>query len=169
LRRNVSFFSLSLSPLIVTLIVAELEPVGKVSVPLVATKSLGAVAVPFAVVYWTVTGSRAGAVETVTRNESVDVPVFPSFFDALKITTLHSARRSCRWFLSPQPLPGFVLVGVVVLVLVDVDVEVEVEVDVVVGVVVVVVEVDVLVEVDVEVDVDVGVVVVVVEVEVEQY
>jgi len=185
LRRNVSFFSLSLSPLIVTLIVAELEPVGKVSVPLLATKSLGAVAVPFAVVYWTVTGYRAGAVETVTTNESVVVPVFPSFFEALKITTLHWSRRSCRWFLSPQPLPGFVLVGVVVEVDVLVDVDVLVEVEVVVGVVVVVVEVDVVVgvvvvvvEVDVvvgvvvvvvDVDVDVGVVVVVVEVEVEQY
>ena len=96
MRRNVSFFSLSLSPLIVTLIVAELEPAGKVSVPLFATKSLGAVALPFAVVYWTVTGSRAGAVESVRTNESVEVPLFPSFADALKITTLHSARLSCR-------------------------------------------------------------------------
>jgi hypothetical protein len=145
-------------------------------VPLVATKSLGAVAVPFAVAYWTVTGDRAGAVERVTTNDSVDVPLFPSFPDALKITTLHSNRRSCRWFLSPQPLPGFVLVGVVVEVdvLVEVDVDVDVLVEVVVGVVVVVVEVDVdvvvgVVVVVVDVDVDVGVVVVVVEVEVEQY
>jgi hypothetical protein len=84
---------------------------------------------------------------------------------------LHSNRRSCRWFLSPHPLPGFVTVGVVVLVVVDVDVDVEVEVDVVVGVVVVVVDVDVdvvvgVVVVVVDVDVVVGVVVVVVEVEV---
>jgi hypothetical protein len=95
----------------------------------------------------------------------------PSFCEMPEIVTLHSNRRSCRWFLSPQPLPGFVLVGVVVLVevLVDVDVEVEVLVDVVVGVVVVVVLVDVLVDVLVEVDVVVGVVVVVVLVEVEQY
>ena len=96
MRRNVSFFSLSLSPLIVTLIVAELEPAGKVSVPLFAKKSLGAVALPFAVAYWTVTGYRAGAVERVTTNDSVDVPLFPSLPDAAKTTTLHSNRRSCR-------------------------------------------------------------------------
>src|SRR5207244_2906319 len=102
--------------------------------------------------------------DTVKVNE-VSVPVFPSFLETSKITTLHSKRRSCRWFLSPQPLPGFVEVGVVVLVEVDVDVLVEVDVDVlvdvevVVGVVVVVVDVEVLV----------GVVVVVVEVLVEQY
>jgi hypothetical protein len=81
--------------------------------------------------------------------------------------------------LSPHPLPGFVLVGVVVLVevevlvLVDVEVLVVVEVEVVVGVVVVVVEVEVEVEVgvvvEVEVEVVVGVVVVVVVVEVEYW
>jgi hypothetical protein len=95
------------------------------------------------------------------------VPLLPSFAETPEMTTLHSDFRSCRWFLSPQPLPGFVLVGVVVDVdvevevdvLVDVDVEVEVDVLVVVGVVVLVVEVLVVV----------GVVVVVVEVLVEQY
>jgi hypothetical protein len=102
----------------------------------------------------------------VTGNEKVVVvPAFPSFFETLEITTLHWKRRSCRWFLSPQPLPGFVEVGVVVLV----EVLVEVDVEVVVGVVVVVVDVLVDVEVEVEVLVDVGVVVVVVEVLVEQY
>jgi hypothetical protein len=108
-----------------------------------------------------VTGLSAVA-ESVTGNEkTVVVPAFPSFFETPEMTTLHWKRRSCRWFLSPQPLPGFVEVGVVVdvVVLVEVDVDVDVDVLVVVGVVVVVVEV--LVEV--------GVVVVVVEVLVEQY
>jgi hypothetical protein len=58
----------------------------------------------------------------------------PSFLLTSLIAILHSKRRSCRWFLSPQPLPGFVTVGVVVVV-------VEVLVLVVVGVVVVVVDV----------------------------
>jgi hypothetical protein len=107
-----------------------------------------------------VTGLNAVAL-SVTEKVKVVVPAFPSFVDTLRITTLHWNRRSCRWFLSPQPLPGFVLVGVVVDVDVLVEVEVDVLVEVVVGVVVVVVEVDV--------DVDVGVVVVVVEVDVEQY
>ena len=91
------------------------------------------------------------------------MPAFPSFFDTLRIVTLHSNRRSCRWFLSPQPLPGFVLVGVVVEVVVEVEVDVDVivEVDVVVGVVVE--------DVMVDVEVVVGVVVVVVVVAVEQY
>jgi hypothetical protein len=107
------------------------------------------------------------------KAKSVDVPALPSLAPMSAITILHSDLRSCRWFLSPHPLPGFVEVGVVVLVVVDVDVLVEVEVlvdvevlvevlvfvDVVVGVVVVVVLVDVVV----------GVVVVVVLVEVEQY
>jgi hypothetical protein len=128
-----------------------------------------------------VTGLNAVA-ESVTEKEKVVVPEFPSFFDTLKIVTLHSNRRSCRWFLSPHPLPGFVLVGVVVDVVVEVDVDVDVDVDVivdvevVVGVVVddVIVEVEVVVgvvvdDVMVEVEVDVGVVVDVVEVEVEQY
>jgi hypothetical protein len=96
--------------------------------------------------------------ESVTEKEKVVVPEFASFFDKLTIVTLHSNRRSCRWFLSPQPLPGLVLVGVVVDVVVVV---VIVEVEVVVGVVVVVVIV--------EVEVVVGVVVEVVDVEVEQY
>jgi hypothetical protein len=110
----------------------------------------------------TVTGLNAVA-ESVTAKEKIVVPEFPSFFDTLRIVTLHSKRRSCRWFLSPQPLPGFVLVGVVV------DVVVEVDVEVVVGVVVVVVVVGIVVDVTVDVEVVVGVVVVVVEVEVEQY
>ena len=112
--------------------------------------------------------------ESVTGNENVVVPAFPSFFEKLKITILHWKRRSCRWFLSPQPLPGFVEVGVVVEV--EVDVLVEVEVEVVVGVVVelVIVEVEVVVGVVVElvtvdVEVLVGVVVEVVDVLVEQY
>jgi hypothetical protein len=115
--------------------------------------------------------------ETV-KEKSVDVPALPSFALVSAITTLHSKRLSCRWFLSPQPLPGFVEVGVVVLVVEDdevvlvvdelvLDDVVELEVvelevvlvDVVVGVVVVVVEVLVVV----------GVVVVVVDVDVEQY
>src|SRR5207244_2212988 len=45
--------------------------------------------------------------------------------------TLHSNRRSWRWFLSPQPFPGLLMVGVVVVV-VDVLVEVDVEVVIVV-------------------------------------
>ena len=71
------------------------------------------------------------------KEKTVVVPAFPSFFETPEITTLHSKRRSCRWFLSPQPLPGLVEVGVVV----EVVVEVDVLVDVVVGVVVEVVEV----------------------------
>jgi hypothetical protein len=110
------------------------------------------------------------------------VPLLPSLPWTSEISILHSKRRSCRWFLSPHPLPGFVLVGVVVLVevevevLVVVDVEVIVLVDVVVGVVVleVIVLVDVVVgvvvlEVIVLVDVVVGVVVVVVVVDVEYW
>ena len=123
-----------------------------------------------------VTGSIAVAERVTLKTKAVIVPAFPSFFATSKIATLHSKRRSCRWFLSPQPLPGFVDVGVVVLVEVDVEVEVIVEVEVVVGVVVVlvIVEVEVVVGVVVvlvivEVDVLVGVVVEVVEVLVEQY
>jgi len=113
--------------------------------------------------------------ESETEKEKTVVPAFPSFFDTLRIVTLHSNRRSCRWFLSPQPLPGFVLVGVVVEVVVEVDVIVEVEVEVEVDVdVEVIVEVDVVVgvvveDVMVDVEVVVGVVVVVVVVAVEQY
>src|ERR671937_315560 len=91
-------------------------------------------AVPLAVAKFTVTGLRAVAESVIGNEKVVVVPAFPSFFEKLKITILHWKRRSCRWFLSPQPLPGFVEVGVVV----------EVEVDVLVGVVVEVV--DVLVE-----------------------
>jgi hypothetical protein len=106
--------------------------------------------------------------ETVKTNEVV-FPAAPSLAWKSLTTTLHSKRRSCRWFLSPQPLPGLVEVGVVVdvdvevLVLVEVLVEVDVivEVLVVVGVVVELVTVEVLVVV--------GVVVDVVEVLVEQY
>ena len=80
------------------------------------------------------------------RTSKVVAPALPSFAATSETTTLHSNRRSCRWFLSPHPLPGFVSVGVVVVVdvelLVDVDVEVEVlvlvDVDVVVVVVIVV-------------------------------
>ena len=122
-------------------------------------------AVPSAVLKETVTGSIACAESDTVKVNEVSVPVFPSFLETSKITTLHSKRRSCRWFLSPQPLPGFVEVGVVVLV----EVLVEVDVEVLVGVVVVVVEVLVDVDVLVEVEVLVGVVVVVVEVLVEQY
>jgi hypothetical protein len=87
-----------------------------------------------------VTGLR-GEPESVTARTSEDaVPALPSFFDASAITTLHSNRRSWRWFLSPHPLPGFVAVGVVVVVVdVDVDVEVDVEVELVVEVDVVIV------------------------------
>src|ERR671933_847819 len=98
-----------------------------------------------------VTGLSAVAERVTLKEKVVVVPAFPSFLATSKITTLHSALRSCRWFLSPQPLPGFVEVGVVVLV----------EVEVVVGVVVVLVIVDV--------EVLVGVFVDVVEVLVEQY
>ena len=87
-----------------------------------------------------VTGLSAVA-ESDTEKEKVVVPAFPSFFETLRIVTLHSNRRSCRWFLSPHPLPGFVLVGVVVEVDVDVEVVVIVDVEVDVGVVVEVVEV----------------------------
>jgi hypothetical protein len=123
-----------------------------------------------------VTGLNAVPESVTLKEKVVVVPAFPSFFETSKIVTLHSDLRSCRWFLSPQPLPGFVEVGVVVLVevevLVEVDVLVDVDVEVVVGVVVVVVEVLVVVGVVVvvvEVLVVVGVVVVVVEVLVEQY
>src|SRR5918911_2434921 len=125
-----------------------------------------------------VTGLSAVAERVTLKEKVVVVPAFPSFLATSKIVTLHSDLRSCRWFLSPQPLPGFVEVGVVVLVDVEVEVEVEVivEVDVVVGVVVVlvIVDVDVVVGVVVElvivdVEVLVGVVVLVVEVLVEQY
>jgi hypothetical protein len=129
---------------------------------------------------------ESGVSESDTlKLKAVDVPALPSLAEKSATVTLHSDFRSCRWFLSPQPLPGFVEVGVVVLVEVLVDVLevvlvecvlvvelVLVEVDVVVGVVVVVVEVDVVVGVVVvvvEVDVVVGVVVVVVLVDVEQY
>src|SRR2546429_3477872 len=44
------------------------------------------------------------------------VPALPSFLLTSLIVILHSKRRSCRWFLSPHPFPGFVVVGVVVLV-----------------------------------------------------
>ena len=114
-----------------------------------------------------VTGSIAVPDSVTVKTKEVRLPSFPSFLVTSLIATLHSNLRSCRWFLSPQPLPGLVEVGVVVLVLVevdvlvDVDVDVLVEVDVVVGVVVVVVLV--------EVDVVVGVVVLVVDVLVEQY
>src|SRR5918911_649830 len=116
-----------------------------------------------------VTGLSAVAERVTLKEKVVVVPAVPSLLARSKIVTLHSDFRSCRWFLSPQPLPGFVTVGVVVevdvLVLVDVLVEVvedvTVEVLVVVGVVVDDVTVEVLVEVDV--------VVVVVEVDVEQY
>src|SRR5919199_6359922 len=125
-----------------------------------------------------VTGLSAVAERVTLKEKVVVVPAFPSFLATSKIVTLHSDLRSCRWFLSPQPLPGFVEVGVVVLVLVEVlvDVLVMVEVLVVVGVVVVLVMVEVLVVVGVvvvlvtvEVLVLVGVVVEVVDVEVEQY
>jgi len=129
----------------------------KVRVPLTEAKSPPAVALPGSVAESTVTGSIA-VPDSATVKENDFEPLFPSFAAKSAILTLHSNRRSCRWFLSPQPLPGFVLVGVVVLVDVDVEVEVEVEVEVlvVVGVVVVVVLVEVVV----------GVVVVVVIVEV---
>ena len=137
---------------------------------------------PLAVAKFTVTGLSAVAESVIGNEKVVVVPAFPSFFETPKITTLHWSLRSCRWFLSPQPLPGFVEVGVVVevevdvLVEVEVDVEVIVEVEVVVGVVVVlvIVEVEVVVGVvvvlvTVEVEVLVGVVVDVVDVLVEQY
>jgi hypothetical protein len=143
-----------------------MAPAGIVRVPLAGLKSPGAIADPLADAKSTVTGVTAVA-ESVTAKEKFVVSAFPSFFDTLRIVTLHSKRRSCRWFLSPQPLPGFVLVGVVVDVVVEVDVDVEVEVDVIVEVEVVVGVV--VEEVTVDVDVDVGVVVVVVDVEVEQY
>src|ERR687886_556900 len=108
-----------------------------------------------------VTGLSAVAERVTLKEKVVVVPAVPSLLARSKIVTLHSALRSCRWFLSPQPLPGFVEVGVVVLVEVEVEVVVIVEVDVVVGVVVVLVIVDV--------EVLVGVVVDVVEVLVEQY
>src|SRR5919204_3081565 len=70
-----------------------------------------------------------GEPETPTVKTNAVVPESPSFLLTSLIVILHSKRRSCRWFLSPQPLPGFVVVGVVVVV---------VEVDVVVDVVIVV-------------------------------
>jgi hypothetical protein len=154
-----------------------LTPTGKVRVPLAAWKSDGVVAVPGAVAYETVTGA-SGLPESETTKVKAVVPLLPSLPWASEIPMLHSNRRSCRWFLSPHPLPGFVIVGVVVLVEVEVEVDVlvlvlvEVEVEVVVGVVVVVVDVEVLVVVGVVVvvvlvEVVVGVVVVVVEVVVE--
>jgi len=135
-------------------------------VPLVLVKSLPAVAVPEAVAKLTVTGSIAHPDNATVKMNDV-VPLCPSFAETPAIVTLHSERRSCRWFLSPHPLPGLVLVGVVVEVLVLVDVLVDVEV--VVGVVVVVVEVVVGVVVEVLVLVVVGVVVEVVDVDEEQY
>ena len=104
-----------------------------------------------------VTGSIAVPDSVTVKTKEVRLPSFPSFLVTSLIATLHSNLRSCRWFLSPQPLPGFVEVGVVVLVDVEVDVLVLVDVDVVVGVVVVVVDVVVDVEVLVEVEVDVEV------------
>src|SRR5256885_4841459 len=99
-----------------------------------------------------VTG-ESGLPESETTKVKAVVPLLPSLPWASEISILHSKRRSCRWFLSPHPLPGFVLVGVVVLVEVEVDVLVlvlvlvlvDVEVLVVVGVVVVVVLVEVVV------------------------
>src|SRR5438874_8794441 len=61
-------------------------------------------------------------------NVKAVVPELPSLPLTSLIVTLHSNRRSWRWFLSPQPFPGLVTVGVVVVV---VDVLVEVVVDVV--------------------------------------
>jgi hypothetical protein len=118
-----------------------------------------------------VTGSIAVPDSVTVKTKEVRVPSFPSFLLTSLIATLHSNLRSCRWFLSPQPLPGFVEVGVVVLVLVEVDVDVLVDVDVEVDVIVEVeVVVGVVVElVTVEVEVLVGVVVLVVDVLVEQY
>src|SRR5918912_511787 len=107
-----------------------------------------------------VTGLSAVAERVTLKEKVVVVPAFPSFLATSKIVTLHSDLRSCRWFLSPQPLPGFVEVGVVVEVIVEVDVVVGVvvvlvivDVDVVVGVVVELVMVDVEVLVGVVVDV----------------
>jgi hypothetical protein len=137
-------------------------------VPLVGVKSLPAVALPEAVAKLTVTGSIAHP-DNPTANVNDFVPLFPSFAEVPEITILHSALRSCRWFLSPQPFPGLVLVGVVVLVVVDVLVDVEVEVLVVVDVEVEVLVVVGVVVVVVLVEVVVGVVVVVVLVDVEQY
>src|SRR5204862_8124370 len=74
---------------------------------------------------------ESGEPETVRMKTKAVVPELPSFLLTLEIVTLHSKRRSWRWFLSPQPLPGFVTVGVVVVV-VEVDVEVDVEVVIVV-------------------------------------
>ena len=149
--------SFVVSPTTETVTEPMLWPIGMVSVPLVATKSLPAVAVPEAVAKSTVTGSIA-VLDSLTVNVKAFVPLFPSFAETPEMESLHSKRRSCRWFLSPQPLPAFVLVDVVVVVVVVevvVEVDVLVEVDVVVGVVVVVVVV-------------VGVVVLVVVVVVEQ-
>jgi hypothetical protein len=162
--KNVSFRSRTRSPTTATVIVFVFTPTGKVRVPLVAWKSDGVPAEPAAEAKETVTG-ESGLPESETTKVKAVVPLLPSLPWASAIWTLHSKRRSCRWFLSPQPLPGLVTVGVVVLVLVLVDVDV----DVVVGVVVVVVDVDVVVGVVVvvvDVEVVVGVVVVVVDVDV---
>jgi hypothetical protein len=127
LKKNFSLGSLTLSPKTDTVTVFELEPTGIVSFPLVATKSapfltsFEDLAVTLWVVYERVTGSIARS-ESVTVKTNAVVPDAPSFFVTSKTTTLHWKRRSCRWFLSPHPLPGFVLVGVVVLVDVLVDV-----------------------------------------------
>jgi hypothetical protein len=86
----------------------------------------------------------SGMSESDTTKASGDEPVFPSRAVAFPTEALHSNRRSWRWFLSPQPFPGFTAV-VVVDVAVVVEVEVEAEVDVVVETV----EVDVVVDPDV--------------------
>ena len=114
-------------------------------------KSVPETALPEAEAYETVT-VLSGRSESEATNVNVFVPEFPSVTFAFAIPTLHSNRRSWRWFLSPQPFPGFVEVGVVVDVLVDVEVEVDVDVEV---------EVDVELDVDVEVEVVVVVVIVV--------
>src|SRR5205807_4434795 len=81
-------------------------------------------AVPPPVAQSTVT-VLVGEPETETVKTNAVVPESPSFLLTSPIVILHSKRRSCRWFLSPQPFPGFVVVGVVVVV-VDVVVVVEV-------------------------------------------
>ena len=102
---------------------------------------------------------ESGDPETETVKTNAVVPELPSFAEASAITTLHSKRRSWRWFLSPQPLPGFDVVVVVLVLDEELDDVVEVDERVLVEVL------DELVDVEVVVGVVVEVVLVVVVVE----
>src|SRR5262245_1697491 len=74
---NVSVDSIVVSPVTGTVMVCEVTPAAKVSVPEVVVKSLPAVALPFAVAYWTVTDEALAALRLAV-NVKLVVPVLPS-------------------------------------------------------------------------------------------